>query len=114
MKPSFAFVCIVGCALWLCAELASQTGALEKDGDWPRHLPVNLRREFAEADFDKARLVVSAALDTLSRQESESGVVPKEGWARLHAYLADFQQRHPGFVSKSLSEDLLLAEMQSH
>jgi len=112
MKPYFALVGIVACALWLCAELASQAGSPEEN-DWPRRLPVNLRREFAASDFDKARVVVTAALDTLAREESESGVVPKEGWARLHAYLADFQRRHPGFISKSLTEDIQLAEANS-
>lgn len=112
MKPYFALVGIGVCALWLCAKLASQAGAPDEN-DWPRHLPVNLRREFAESDFDKARIVVTAALDTLAREESESGVVPREGWARLHAYLTDFQRRHPGFISERLTEDIQLAAAQS-
>jgi hypothetical protein len=39
--------------------------------------------------------------------------VPKEGWTRLHAYLADFQRRHPGFISERLTEAIQLAEANS-
>jgi hypothetical protein len=116
MNALLRLVCALVLSLGLCeaiAALASRSPS-SADTDWPIHRPVNLRREFAEIDFARAKPVIAAALDTLSREEMDSGVAPRDGWARLHAYLADFQRRHPDFVSERLADDLRVAEIRSH
>jgi hypothetical protein len=116
MNALLRLACVLALSLGLCeilAALGSRSPASD-DTDWPIHRPVNLRREFAEIDFARAKPMIAAALDTLSREEMDSGIAPRDGWARLHAYLVDFQRRHPDFVSGRLADDLRVAEIRSH
>jgi hypothetical protein len=109
--PKMAVLLALG--IFGCLEIAASAGVPPACQSYDLPLPVNLYRNAVLSKFGAVKMVANASIETLIKEENESGVVPKADWMRLQDYLAKFQARYPEFQSARLDSFLALAESKS-
>jgi len=74
---------------------------------------VNFTKPYLESKFDEIKTVADASLETLFKEESESGEIPTLDWIRFKGYLLSFKDRYPEFHSQRLDGFLALADSKT-
>jgi hypothetical protein len=89
-------------SLYLCSTIASHASRRSQPECSDIRLPINLRQSAIEHEFRQVKLVANAAIQTLVKEENESGQARVDGWRRLSGFLADFKHKHPEFRASQL------------